>query len=161
MRDIIKSELAEIDEPQFLGDVREIYMKSLVSAYDRNLMMDADDAKRWNEIGWYLFNAQLYGPAGFAFHTCTKIDVTSFGSWVGLGACEIEIYRLGAKDSTYPIEKAQMYLGKAYDISPKPDRLHYRAWSRLVLAWKKIGNEKAMKKCAKIADSLDPKKKKK
>ena len=39
MRDIIKSELAEIDEPQFLGDVREIYMKSLVSAYDRNLMI--------------------------------------------------------------------------------------------------------------------------
>jgi len=161
MRDIIKTELLEINKREYLDEENQRDRNFIINAYNRNLMMDADDSKRWNEIGWYLYNAKLYGPAGFAFDTCTKIDVSCFPAWLGFGASEIEIYKEGAKKFTYPLEKALKHLETAYKLNPEPEKLHCAAWVALFDLWDKVGNKKISKICAERAVALDPIKEKK
>ena len=161
MRDIIKTELVESNRSEYLSEDSLRSWDFIVNAYNRNLMMDADDSERWNEIGWYLYNAGLYGPAGFAFDTCTKIDVSFFDAWLGLGASEIKIYNNGAKKLTYPLKKTLKNLETAYKLNSEPNKLHCSAWTALFDSWNKVGNEKIAKICATRAVALDPSKEKK
>lgn len=159
LRNIITTELLEINKAEYISETTRASRKLVIGAYNRVLMMEPDDQYRWNEIGWYLLNAGLYGPAGFAFQTCTKIDVTNFPGWVGRGAVEIAVYKeapTGFKQLLNPLILAHQYLDKAYNLSSKPDKFHYDAWASLYVAYKKLGHEKQAKKCAERAIKLDP-----
>jgi len=163
IRNLVMTELLEMNKMEAVSDLLIDTRKLVVGAYERVLMMDEYDYERWNEIGWYLYNAQLLGPAGFAFHTCTKVNVSFFPGWVGLGAVEIDVYNKSPKGLellVHPLNRAQQFLEKAYRLSSEPNILHRNAWIALFVAWKKLGNKKALATCAKRATSLDPDKNK-
>lgn len=164
LRNIITTELLEMDKSEYVSESTLASWKLVLGAYNRVLMMEPDDKERWNEIGWYLLNAELYGPAGFAFQTCTKVDASYSSGWVGRGAVEIAVYHespKGMKQLKNPLFLAHDYLEKAFRLSPKPNKFHSKAWAALFGAWKKLGINDIAEKCAERAVQLEPKKPKK
>jgi pyrimidine deaminase RibD-like protein len=159
LRNIITTELLEMNKSEYVSKATIANRKLVIGAYNRVLILEPDDQNRWNEIGWYLLNAGLYGPAGFAFQTCTKIDDTNFPGWVGRGAVEIAVYKDAPtvfKQLLNPLILARQYLDKAYNLSSKPDKFHRDAWASLGLAYKNLGYKKLTQKCAERAIQLDP-----
>jgi len=157
LRELVLTELLEINKLGALSDEGSRLREFIRGAYERTLTLEPEDANRWTEIGWFLYNGTVYGPAGFAFQTSTKIDTTSFAAWLGRGMTEIEMYK-GSPDSikslTNPLHRAMEYLEKAYSINSRPDNLHRTAWSALAEMWTVVKDLKRTEICRQRAKAL-------
>ena len=158
LRQSVLTEPVEMNKQEASPDTALRTWKLTQGAYERILTLEPEDDSRWTEIGWFLCNATLYGLAGYAFQTSTKIDATSFGAWLGRGMTEIEMYNRtadGIKFLTNPLRKATEYLAKAYAINSQANALHRNAWLALAGLWKTRGEDKMVKLCVQRAKKLE------